>query len=107
MTPIAPLITGFLREHMPRERGYSPNSCESYAYSFRLLFEFAARQLSTRPSRLMLEQIDAEMVIAFLTHLERDRGNGPVTRNVRLAAIKAFMRYVELHKPGALVQVAQ
>jgi integrase/recombinase XerD len=31
MTPIAPLITEFLREHMPHQRGYSPLSCESYA----------------------------------------------------------------------------
>lgn len=36
MTPIAPLITGFLREHMPRQRGLSPHSCDTYAYSFRL-----------------------------------------------------------------------
>jgi integrase/recombinase XerD len=107
MTPIAPLISNFLLEHMPRERGYSPHSCESYAHSFRLLFEFAARRLATRPSRLMLEQIDAAMVIAFLAHIEQDRGNGPVTRNVRLAAIKAFMHYVELQQPSALSQVAQ
>ena len=46
MTPIAPLITGFLREHMPRQRGYSPHTCETYAYSFRLLFAFAAERLS-------------------------------------------------------------
>ncbi len=107
MTPIAPLITGFLRERMPNQRGYSPHSCEAYAYSFRLLFAFAARRLSTRPSRLALEQIDAAMVLAFLSHIEQDRGNSPATRNLRLAAIKAFMRYVELQRPSALEQVAQ
>jgi len=41
MTLLAPLITGFLRDYMPRQRGYSPHSCEAYAYSFRLLFAFA------------------------------------------------------------------
>lgn len=107
MTPIAPLITDFLREHMPRQRGLSPHSCEAYATSFRLLFAFAARRLRTRPSRLTLEQIDAGMVLAFLAHIEQDRGNGPATRNLRLAAIKAFMRYVELQSPRALEQVAQ
>lgn len=107
MTPIAPLITAFLREHMPNQRGYSPHSCDAYAYSFRLLFAFAARRLSTRPSRLALEQIDAAMVLAFLSHIEQDRGNCPATRNLRLAAIKAFMRYVELQRTGVLEQVAQ
>jgi hypothetical protein len=35
MTPIAPLITAFLRQHMPIERGYSPNTCDTYAHAFR------------------------------------------------------------------------
>ena len=107
MTPIAPLITSFMREHMPQQRGYSPHSCETYAYSFQLLFAFAAQRLHTRPSLLQLEQIDADMVVAFLHHIEHDRGNSPATRNLRLAAIKSFMRYVELRHPGALEQVAQ
>lgn len=33
MTPIAPLITAFLREYMPIERGYSPHTCETYAHA--------------------------------------------------------------------------
>lgn len=107
MTPIAPLITGFLREHMPRQRGLSPHSCDTYAHSFKLLFAFAAHRLRTRPSQLTLEEIDADMVLAFLGYIERERGNSPATRNVRLAAIKAFMRYVELKYPRALEQVAQ
>ncbi|WP_036280574.1 tyrosine-type recombinase/integrase [Methylocystis sp. ATCC 49242] len=107
MTPIAPLITAFLREHMPQQRGYSLHSCEAYATCFRLLLTFAADRLKTRPSRLTLEAIDAAMVLAFLAHIEQDRGNSPATRNLRLAAIKAFMRYVELQRPSALEQVAQ
>lgn len=107
MTPIAPLITDFLREHMPFRRGLSPHSCDSYAYSFKLLFAFVAHRLRTRPSQIMLEQIDADMVLAFLAHIERERSNSPATRNVRLAAIKAFMRYVEFKHPGSLMQVAQ
>jgi site-specific recombinase XerC len=52
MTPIAPLITAFLREHMPIERGYSPHTCETYAHAFRLLFVFASDRLGQRPSQL-------------------------------------------------------
>ena len=91
---------------MPHQRGYSPLSCESYAHSFKLLFTFAAQRLRMRPSQLMLEQINAEMVLMFLAHIEQDRGNSPSTRNLRLAAIKAFMRYVEFKCPSALEQVA-
>lgn len=107
MTPIAPLITAFLREHMPAERGYSAHTCETYTHAFRLLFVFASERLGERPSQLCLEQIDATLVLDFLAHIEQQRGNGAATRNARLAAIKAFMRYVELRVPSALQQIMQ
>lgn len=107
MTLLAPLITGYLRDYMPTQRGHSPHTCETYAHSFRLLFVFAAERFKTRPSKLHVEQIDAGLVTDFLAHIERERGNGAVTRNVRLAAIKAFMQYVEYRLPSVLEQVAQ
>jgi integrase/recombinase XerD len=107
MTPIAPLITGFLREHMPVDKGCSPHTCETYAHAFRLLFVFASQRLATSPSQLRLEQIDAPMVLRFLEHIEEKRGNGAATRNSRLVAIKAFMRYVEFRIPSALEQARQ
>jgi len=51
MTPIAPLITSFLGEYMPVERGCSPHTCETYAHAFRLLFIFASKRLGIRPHR--------------------------------------------------------
>ena len=107
MTPIAPLITDFLRNYLPVERGYSPHTCESYAYAFRLLFLFAAERLGSRPSQLHLEHLDASLIVAFLTHFEVDRGGSPASRNVRLAAVKAFMRYIEFRHPAALDQARQ
>ena len=63
MTSIAPHITAFLRERLPLERGASPNTCESYAYTFQLLFEFASNRHKVTPSKLYLEQIDAVLVM--------------------------------------------
>lgn len=107
MTRLAPLITGFLRDYMPRQRGYSPHSCDAYAHSFKLLFTFAAKRVGTKPSQLHIEQLDAALILDFLEHIEQERGNGAVTRNLRLSAIKAFMRYVEYQIPSALEQIAQ
>lgn len=51
MTPIAPHLTAFFRERLPLQRGASPHTCESYAYSFQLLLEFASDRLNvTLPS---------------------------------------------------------
>ena len=107
MTPIAPLITSFLREHMPIEQGCSPYTCETYAHAYRLLFVFASKRLGIRPSQICLEQIDAALILDFLAHIEEQRGNCAATRNGRLAAVKAFIRYVEFRVPSALAQARQ
>jgi integrase/recombinase XerD len=105
MTPIAPLIEAFLRETLARQRGVSWHTRDSYALSFQLLFVFAAERLSVRPSELTLEQIDARLVSAFLEYLEDKRKNAAVTRNVRLAAIKSFFRFLEYRQPASLEQI--
>jgi integrase/recombinase XerD len=107
MMPIAPLVTRFLREYLPVEKGTSENTCEAYAYTFRLLLEFTSKRTQSRPAQLYLEQIDAPLVVAFLQHIEGERGNGASTRNARLAAIRSFMRFVEYRVPAALEQVRQ
>lgn len=107
MTPIAPLITAFLREHMPIEQGCSPHTCETYAYAFRLLFIFVSKRLGIKPSQICVEQIDATLILDFLADLEQQRGNCAATRNGRLAAVKAFIQYVEFRVPSALAQARQ
>ncbi len=105
MTPIAPHISAFLREHLPRQTGASVQTCESYAYAFQLLFTFASQRLKVSPSALYLEQIDAPLVMDFLQFLENERNNGIRTRNARLVAIKSFMRFLEYREPALLEQI--
>src|SRR3954465_2672381 len=99
MTLIAPHIEAFLRENLARHRGASQHTCDSYAYSFQLLFEFAAQKLKVAPSALALEQLDSALISAFLEHLEATRGNSPETRNIRLAAIRSFFHFLEHRRP--------
>lgn len=105
MTLIAPHITSFLRDRLPVERMASPNTCDSYAYAFQLLFEFASKTLKVAPSDLHLEKLDAPLILAFLAHLETERGSCASSRNARLAAIKSFFSYVQYRVPSALEQV--
>ena len=105
MTSLATHVTSFLRERLPRECRASERTCETYALALRLFFEFTAQQLKVRPSALRLEQLDAPRVQAFLEHLEAQRHNSPATRNVRLAAIRTFTRFIEHREPAALEQV--
>ena len=87
MILLAPHITAFLQQRLPIERRASPNTCDSYAYAFKLLFEYAGNCLKIPPSQLQLEHIDAPLIVNFLNHLETSRGNGPGSRNIRLAVV--------------------
>lgn len=102
MTALAPHLAAFLRDHLPRERGVSPHTVTTYANCFALLVRFAANRLKRRPTDLTIEDFDPELIIAFLDHVEDARKNSPRTRNARLAAIRAFFRYVEYRVPVCL-----
>jgi site-specific recombinase XerD len=104
MTTLAPHLAAFLREHLPHERKASPHTCATYAYSFQLLVCFAAGQLKAKPCQLEIEQLDAPLVLAFLKHIESDRGNSARTRNARLAAVNSFFRFLEYRLPSCLDQ---
>jgi integrase/recombinase XerD len=105
MTMLAPHVTAFFNERLTLERRASIHTCDSYAYAFKLLLQYASKQLKTAPARMEFEQLDAPLVAAFLDHLETARSNGVSSRNVRLAAIKSFMHFMEYRLPPALEQV--
>jgi site-specific recombinase XerD len=64
------------------------------------LLSFATKQLGKQASALSVEDLDAPLVSKFLDHLERDRGNSARSRNVRLAALHSFFRYVAMNEPA-------
>ena len=101
MTPIASHITAFFEVRLPLERRVSEDTRDSYAYAFKLFLTYASARLKVAPSQLAVEQIDAPLVVAFLHDLETTRGNSPSSRNVRLAAIKSFMHFLEYRAIGA------
>ncbi len=102
MTDLAPYISMFLQKHLPRDRNVSRHTIASYAYTFELLLDFAADRLGIWPSEMAIEQITVELVLDFLNRLENERQNTVRTRNLRLAAIKSFFRYLEFKVPACL-----
>ena len=61
------------------------------------------KEMNKKIDRICLADIDADLVIRFLDWLEVNRGNSASTRNVRLAAIHAFFRYVQFQNPEMLL----
>ena len=107
MTALAPYLSAFLLEHLPRERNASPHTSEAYAHSFKLVVCFAAARLNVKPCQVEVEQLDAPLILAFLRHIENERGNSARTRNARLAAIHSFFRFLEYRLVSCLNQACQ
>ena len=70
MTAIAPHMTAYLRQRLPVERAASQHTCDTYAYAFQILLDFASHKLAVPPSALQLEHLDAPLVLEFLEHLQ-------------------------------------
>ena len=93
------LLTSFFTYHLPGQRGVSSNTIKSYRDTFIIFFRYLTDMKKIRPEKLNIEQFDADMVEQFLDWLEKDKGNSASTRNNRLAAIHAFVKYSMSRKP--------
>lgn len=99
---LAPLLRSFFVERLLRQRNASPATIASYRDTFRLLLRFTEAHLHRQAATLSIEDLSAPLVLAFLDHLERDRGNTIRTRNARLAAIHSFASHAGREEPAAL-----
>jgi len=98
-TSLAPTLQAFFTERLITQRHASPHTVAAYRDTFRLLLGFAEDHLGKAPSKLCVNNLDADVIGAFLNHLEADRANSARTRNARLAAIHSFFRYAALRHP--------
>src|SRR5258706_3038854 len=89
----AALAQAFFAEHLTQQRAMSPATVASYRDAFVLFLEFAERQLHKQPTLIRLEEITPALILSFLDTLERDRGNTVRSRNARLAALRAFLKF--------------
>jgi integrase/recombinase XerD len=106
MTSLAPLLQAFFTERLQKQKQVSPDTIASYRDTFRLLLGFARRRLGKQPSNLLLTDLEAPFVAAFLDYLGTERENSARTRNLRLVAIRSFFKYVAMREPAhsALIQ---
>jgi len=93
-------IQGLFTDRLVRERDASPHTIASYRDTIRLLLVFVSKRTGKQPTKLTLEDLDAAVIGAFLDHLERERGCGARTRNLRLTAIRSLFRYCALPTPS-------
>jgi site-specific recombinase XerD len=89
----AALVQEFFTDYMVQQRALSPCTVASYRDAFVLLLRFAEQRLRKQPTALQLADIDQSFLASFLDHLERDRHNSARSRNIRLAAVRSFLKF--------------
>jgi integrase/recombinase XerD len=99
------LVQDFFCQRLIAQRNVSPRTVASYRDTFRLLLRYAEEHLKKHPTQLVLSDLDAALVSSFLEYVEKIRGNSPRSRNLRLAAIRAFMRYGASRNPACLATI--
>lgn len=99
MTALGPTLQAFFTDRLIDQREASAHTIAAYRDTFRLLLCFAESRIGKAPSALDVEDLDAEVIAAFLVHLRDDRHNSPRTRNARLSAVHALFRYAALRHP--------
>jgi site-specific recombinase XerD len=104
---LAPLLERFFTQRLMAQRQASPHTIASFRDAFRLLLEFAQKQLHTPPSSLALSDISVSLIGAFLDDLEAVRGVSVRSRNLRLTAIRSFFRYAAYQEPTHAGQIQQ
>ena len=69
------LVQQFFTEYLVTQRAVSPQTVASYRDAWMLFLDFAHKRLGKLPTALRLVDIEPDLILAFLNHLEQERQN--------------------------------
>jgi site-specific recombinase XerD len=98
-TDFSKALTDFLSRFLPAEKGLSKHTISSYKDTFVLLLTFLQQERGIRAEVINLGLITRDLIVDFLTWIQTERNCCVGTRNVRLAAIHSFFRYLQYSYP--------
>ena len=100
------LVQAFFADYLTQQRALSPCTVAAYRDTFLLFPDFTTVRCKKSPATMTLADITPEVILAFLDHLEHDRQNAVRTRNVRLAALRSFLKFAS-HRDVASLHVIE
>ena len=89
----ASLVQRFFTEYLIIQRAVSPRTVASYRDAFMLFLAFVEQRIGKAPTAIRLADIVPDLILAFLDHLEQERRNSVRSRNLRLTALRAFLKF--------------
>ena len=97
-------VTKFLTSYMAGQRNLSQNTISSYADTFKLVLIYFSTVKNISADKITLDDMTRDNMIGFLDWLEETRSVSTASRNIRLAAIHSFIRYVQIEDPTHLYE---
>lgn len=101
-TDFTKALTSYFSTYLPETCGVSPNTCNSYRDTFKLLLLYFQEEKGVPANSIELRMLNRNLASDFLDWLEVQRKVSVTTRNQRLAAMKAFAHYVQYRNPEYL-----
>jgi site-specific recombinase XerD len=105
-TSFPALVQEFFTHYIVDQRALSSHTIAAYRDTFIIFLGFAQERLCKLPTELKLTDITSELILAFLDHLEQERHNSVRSRNARLAALRAFLKFAS-HRDVSSLQVIE
>lgn len=102
--PLANYMNAFFNKYLAVQKGLSFNTILAYRDAIKLLFCFAAQHLKKTVDILNIEDLDYNLILAFLDYIEAERHCSARTRNARLAAIGSLFNFIGREEPSLLEQ---
>lgn len=103
----AALIQQFFTEYLVTQRALSLRTVASYRDAMLLFLDFARQRLGKMPTALNLNDITPDLILAFLDHLEQQRQNSVRSRNLRLTALRAFLKFAARRDVSSFFAIEQ
>jgi len=103
----ASVVQQFFTEYLVAQRAVSPRTVACYRDAVMLFLDFSSQRLKKTATNLKLSDIQPDLILAFLDHLERERHNAVRSRNLRLTALRAFLKFAGRRDVASLHVIEQ
>ena len=103
-TDFSKYLTDYLTRYLVHERGCSSNTILAYRDTFVLFITFMHQVRNIKAEKLFMKSITKASVVEFLNWLQSERECGDSTRNLRLATLQSFFKYIQYQNPDNLYE---
>lgn len=102
ITDFAEYLESFFIDYLTGEQGVSRETIRSYRDTFVLFIAYMDEAHKIPVDKLVLKDLNRNVILSFLNWLQDSRNNGISTRNQRYAAIRSFCNFLEWKDPTRL-----